>query len=280
MSFGAGFLRTRMGKENVLINRLSPYILLVLVTFCVCSSPARARGNESPLQSEEAFLAQLGSRAEPAAPGVYRIQVSPQETIEVAFGQRGLDYDRARLQEELTALRAQLRQSPADRELRQNLRRKIAEHVSALAALWEGDSTLRQGGGSPQNKAAVTGTVCGDYFDFSLDGGYTSTLLGGAAWGQASISVSPVQVGPPPPTIPAHRAYSAVQTLDESNNTFSDVNTQLVPEGSGATAQSYTSVGCGISFECPAWISYNWVNAYGCTDGYRRIYRTKVNPNG
>lgn len=249
---------------------LSPYLFSVLATFCLCSS-AWARGDESPLQSEEAFLAQSGSRAELVAPGVYRIQVSPQETIEAAFGQRGLDYDRARLQEELTALRLQWRQSPADRELRRNLRRKIAEHVSALAALWEGSS---------QSKAAVTGTVCGDFFNFGLDGGYTSAFLGGSAWGQASISVNPVQVGPPPPTIPAHRAYSAVQTLDDSNNTYSDVNTQLVPEGSSATAQSSVSVGCGIVYECPAWISYNWVNAYGCTDGYRRIYRTKVNPNG
>jgi hypothetical protein len=269
-------------KEKSLKNNLSLCIVFALVACCVCS-PAYARDNRNPFQSEEAFLAQMGEWAASVAPGVYRIQVSPLETIEVAFGQQGLDYDRARVQEELTALKAQLSQNPSDPKVRRELRQRIAERTSALAALWEGDRPSHRAGqgiNSISGKAAVTGTVCGNFFNFSLDGGFTSAYMGGSAWGQASISVDPeaLLIGPPA-EIPAHRAYSAVNTMDDSNNTYSSVDTQLVPQGSAATAQSSASVWCGLVFECPAWISYNWVNAYGCTDGYRRIYRTKVNPD-
>jgi len=261
-------------------NNLSVCIVFALVACCVCG-PAHARNNRNPFQSEEAFLAQMGAWAVPVAPGVYRIQVSPLETIEVAFGQQGLDYDRARVQEELTALKAQWSQNPSDPKVRRELRQRISERSSALAALWEGDTpSLRPGQriNSISDKAAVTGTMCGNFFNFSLDGGFLSAYLGGSAWGQASISLNPDQPGPPAP-IPAHRAYSAVNTQDDILNTYSSVDTQLVPQGNGGTAQSSASVWCGLVFDCPAWISYNWVNAYGCTDGFRRIYRTKVNPN-
>ncbi len=261
--------------------KLSLYLVFALVAFCV-NGPAHARDNRNPFQSEEAFLAQMGTWAVTVAPGVYRIQVSPSETIEVAFGQQGLDYDRARVKEELTALKAQLSQNPSDPKVRRELRQRISERTSELAALWEGDTPSHgagQGIKSISGTAAVTGTVCGDFFNFSLDGGYTSAYIGGSAWGQASVSLNPYALIGPPAPIPAHRAYSAVNTLDDSNNTYSSVDTQLVPQGDGGTAQSSASVGCGLVFDCPAWISYNWVYAYNCTDGYRRIYRTKVNPN-
>lgn len=263
-------LRANVQGDKTLKINLSRCILLVLVALFICRT-AHALENTNPFQSEEAFLAQVGSQAIPVAPGVYRIQVSPYETIEVAFGQQGLDYDRARVQEEITALRSQISQNPSDQKLRRKLRQRLAES----SALWEGERDR-----ALSSKAAVTGTVCDALFEFSLDGGYIGAYIGGTAWGQASISLYPIGPPPPPSVFPAHRAYSAVNTIDDSNNTYSQVDTQLVPQGSAAPAQSSASVGCGVVFDCPGWISYNWIYAYGSCMEYRRIYRTKVNPNG
>ncbi|HEX7184158.1 MAG TPA: hypothetical protein VF756_20175 [Thermoanaerobaculia bacterium] len=257
-------------RQDSLTRSLTRLAVVLMILLFGSLTTATAAPNHLLLQSEESFQAQLGDRAVQIAQGVYRIELPSGEQIRVAFGSEGLKHDIAWLRAEISALRAQLARDSKDRSTADRLR-LLTRALARLEPQKAEQENPRESIQSITAYAAEDGPVCSGY-GYHLDGGHNPGMVGGTTWGEASVG--PDGFGPYPP---AYRcvAYSFVGTTDEYDNYSwsEDGDDQL------GAASAAASVNCGYaSWSCPTWESYNWIRNYGCSDGFRSIYRTQSNP--
>lgn len=246
-------------RQNRLTLSLTRLALILVILLLGATGAAKALPNHLLLQSEESFRDQLGDRAVPLAKGVYQVDLPSGERIRVAFGHDGMRHDIAWLRSEISALRAQLAQDSEDQASAGRLRLL----TRALAGLEKQAAEQKDRPRSITANAAVQGSVCSNY-NFYLDGGHDPWLVGGTTWGQAGVGINGDGF--------ERRcvAYSFVGTTDEYNNYFSDDDTS----DEIGFAYASASVDCGYaSWSCPKWESYNWIQSYACSNGFRSIYR-------
>ena len=230
-------------------------VRILLATLVLASFGATVwAGGDPLLKTEEGFVSRMGDRAVSVAPGVYEVKLESGERIRVGFGEAGRRFDQARLRAELR----EARRSP-DAATQQH---KIQVLTRALRGLETSYSAGRE--------AASTGNTCS--YGFSLDGGHTPWLVGGATWGEASIGLD-VDFSPMPPSYPRHSAYTYVATSDGTNSVWDD-DFDEVTVGHGYASTS-AEVNCGYAvWECASWESFSYVMEDGCINGYHSIYRS------
>jgi hypothetical protein len=208
------------------------------------------------LANEEAFLSSFGDRAIFVAPGVYEVRLNSKESMRVAFGDTGRQFDRARFEAQLDKVKTELAVTihPSREQLRKLHR--LEDLISGLQ--------------TPLVRAAVTGWTCPGaviQYTYSLDG----KLAGGVVTAKANIGLG-VDFGPPPPSYP-NRYADAYATAyrgpycSETSVSASD----SVTNGALGFANAVASASC--SGTCVAWETFSEVTQAGCTDGYRSLYR-------
>ncbi len=218
--------------------------------------PSFALERSIPLASEEAFLAALGDRAVPVAPGVYEFEAAGGDKVRVAFGDAGRRFDRERFEKELAELEAVLARTddPSREMLRE--RHRLEDLIAGLQ--------------TPIVRAAVTGWTCPGtalQYPYSLDG----SLSSGVVTAKASVGIG-VDFSPRPSRYPNRYADSYAtayrgQFCLETTVTASD----SITNGALGIASATASASC--SGTCVAWETFSEVTESGCTDGYRSLYR-------
>ena len=234
-------------------------ILLVGAFAIFALSPAAFAKEDHLLRSEEVFVARMGAKARPVAEGVYEVSLANGEIARVAFGEKGREYDRARLSASLDDAMASLSVAPNP-----ELERRIAKLETALKALAPHPHLA--------GKTAVTGTTCHDdqvQFPFSLDGGYRVSWNGPEVWGEASVGAD-VDFGPPPPRYRDRYAYSDVIAQISSTLCQEADDQGSITNGSLGVASSSAVLSCS---NCRAWESFNAIYDIGCQDSYHSIDR-------
>lgn len=243
------------------MSKISRSLLGSLVLCASLSVPAVAApaGNRLPfpLQSEEAFLKATGTKAVPVANGVYEVKLKG-ETVQVAFGESGREYDRAHLQERLAFLEAERPSSKAADRVRESGIREIRAILDTFEA-----RTV---------KAATTGWVSciSTTYDYALDGLYTVNPVLAYAEGYSQIGLE-LDFGPFPERYPDHAAgvIVYVKTPSTSCNTASDYD--LVNNGTPDYATAYQLLSCASS--CLGWQVLSYVDTE-CSGTYRSITRS------
>lgn len=235
-------------------------LAIVLILLLGAAGSATAGPNHLLLQSEESFRDQLGDRAVPIAKSVYQVDLPSGERIRVAFGRDGMKHDIEWLRAEISTLKESGEKSAAGR---------LRLLTRALAGLEKHAAELKDVPRSITANAAVQGSVCNNNYSYYLDGGHNPWLVGGSTWGQASVGLN--GDGWERRCV----AHSYVGTTDEYDNYYSSSDT------SDEIGYAYASatVDCGYaSWSCPKWESYNWIQSYACSNGFRSIYRDGATP--
>ncbi|HXU31781.1 MAG TPA: hypothetical protein VN851_14500 [Thermoanaerobaculia bacterium] len=209
------------------------------------------------LASEEAFLASFGDRAIFVAPGVYEVRLNSKESMRVAFGDAGRQYDRTHFESQLDKLQAELAATthPSHEQL---------EKLHRLEALIAGLQT-------PPTRAAVTGWTCPGaviQYSYSLDG----YLSAGLVTAKARIGLG-IDFGPAPPSYP-NRYANAYATAYRGKlcQEISVSTSDSVTNGALGFADTTASVICSTG-TCVAWETFSTATQAGCADGYRSLYR-------
>ncbi|MEP7009226.1 MAG: hypothetical protein ABJC13_02785 [Acidobacteriota bacterium] len=219
-------------------------------------SPGFAFEGTGSIASEEAFLSSLGDRAIFVAPGVYEVKLNSKETMRVAFGDAGRQFDRARFEGELAKVQADLAQTAhPSRELLRKAHR-LEDLIAGLR--------------TPQTRAAVTGWTCPGttiQYTYSLDGYLTS----GVVTAKAKIGLG-VDFGPPPPSYP-NRYADAYATAYRSPSCSENSVSASDSLTNGALGFATATASASCSGTCIAWETFSEVTQAGCTDGYRSLTR-------
>lgn len=246
-------------RQDCLPRSLTHLAIVLVILLFGANGAATAASNRLLLQSEKSFRDQLGDRAVPIAKGVYQVDLPSGERIRVAFGDGGMRHDIAWLRSEISTLRAQLAQDSEDLASAGRLRLL----TRALAGLEKQAAEQKDGPSSITANAGEYGSVCSRYL-YYLDGGHTPGLVGGSTWGQAGVLLT--EDGGAKLCV----ASSYVGTTDAYDNYYS---AEDVAQGIGS-AEAEATVDCGsASWYCPKWESYNWIQSYACSNGFRSIYR-------
>jgi hypothetical protein len=242
------------------MSKLSMLLLGSLVLWASLSAPAAAAPAGSPpfpLRSEEAFLKTVGRNAVAVADGVYEIKLKG-ETVRVAFGESGREFDRSMLQEQLAFLEAERLPAKASARLRESEIRDIREILDAFEAR--------------STKAATTGWVSciSTTYDYALDGWYTINPVIAYVEGTSQVGLQ-LDFGPYPESYPDHAAgvVISLKTLSSSCYTASDYD--LVDNGTHDYATAYQLLTCGYS--CPGWRVWSYIDTE-CSGTYRSITRS------
>ncbi|HEX2643618.1 MAG TPA: hypothetical protein VHU81_11525 [Thermoanaerobaculia bacterium] len=191
------------------------------------------------------------------ADGVYEIKRKG-ETLRVAFGESGREFDRARLQQQLAFLEAERSPSEAATRVREGGIRKIREALDTL----EKYST----------KAVTTGSVeCYNIsYDYALDGDYTINPVLAYAQGSAQIGLE-LDFGPSPESYADHSAGVVVSVKTASTSCYTDSDYDLVDNGTYDYASAFTLLTCSDS--CLGWQVLSYVDTE-CSGTYRSITRS------
>jgi hypothetical protein len=243
------------------MSKISKSLLGSLVLWASLSSPAAAAPAVSrlpfPLQSEEAFLKAIGYRAVPVADGVYEVKLKG-ETVRVAFGESGREFDRSLLRDQLAFLEAERPTSKAAARLQESEIRDIR----GILETFETHTT----------KAATTGWVgcISTNYDYTLDGLYTINPVIAYAQGTAQIGLE-LDFGPYPEWYPDHAAGVVISVKTPSTSCYTGSDYDLVDNGTHDYATATQLLTCGDS--CLGWRVLSYVDTE-CSGTYRSITRS------
>lgn len=243
------------------MSKISRLLLGSLVLWTGLSAPAAAAPAGSrlpfPIRSEEAFLKAVGSKAVPVADGVYEVRLKG-ETVRVAFGESGREFDRSLLQEQLAFLEAERSPSKASDRVRESGIESIRETLDTFEAR--------------NTKAVVTGSVTciSTDYDYLLDGLYTINPVIAYAQGTAQVGLE-LDFGPFPEGYPDHAAGVIVSVKTPSTSCYTASDYDLVNNGTHDYATATQLLSCGSA--CLGWRVLSYVDTE-CSGTYRSITRS------
>lgn len=238
-----------MSKISTLL--LGSLILGASLSVPAAAAPAGGR-LPFPLQSEEAFLKAVGSKAVVVADGVYEVKVKG-ETIRVAFGESGREFDRSLLQEQLAFLEAERPSSEAAARLQES----EIQDIRGILDTFEAGNT----------KAATTGWVgCNSTtYDYAFDGFYTVNPVIAYTQGSSQIGLE-LDFGPYPDRYPDHAAGVVISVKIPSSSCYTASDYDLVNNGTHDYATATQLLTCGSS--CLGWRVLSYVDTE-CSGTYR-----------
>jgi hypothetical protein len=225
------------------------------------SAPALAQAASGqppfPLESEKAFLEAMGEKAVAVADGAWQVEVRG-ETLRVAFGDAGWEFDRARLREQLTALETEAFPAKAAGPSREREVQKLRDFLRAFEAR--------------NDKAAVTGTVtCSTIvYDYALDGKLVVNPVVAYAQADAKVGLQ-IDFGPYPDSYPDHAAGVLVTAKSSGSACVSASDYDLVDDGTYDYAVAAKIVTCGPT--CLGWRTLSYVDT-DCAGTYRSLTRS------
>lgn len=226
---------------------------------------AQAASPSEMLASEEAFLATWGDRAHPAAPGVWTVETSPGIELRVAFGDKGLESDRAHLREQVEALELHFLNEGGTPALE-----KRAARLRTVLERLDAESS------AAADKVAITGVVgqnChyGTGYEFNLEGVYRTGSTGPEVYAYADVGLG-LDFGPYAPWYPDRFAYTEIVARTKTNSCRYAFGADEETHGWLGIAIASSRIACGpAGWNCSGWRTESWTSVGGCADSYRSL---------